>query len=186
MIFLNNYNYEWGKIKENRIFVKKSTMIQRLQSLYLLLAIAAYVLLFFFPIAEYSVLDNNYNFSMLEIPNGNSNSTLPLIIAVCLMAIACFVTIFLYKKRPVQIKITAITLLVHIGFIAALFYSAENIIADSLTKGIIALGADKVEIIPSYKVGMYISLIPVIFIVLAHRAIRKDEKMVSSSDRLRD
>jgi hypothetical protein len=147
-------------------------MIQRLQSLYLLLAVAAYILLFFFPIAEFSVQDVVNYFSLLEISNGNSNSTFPLIIAVSLLALSCLVTMFLYKKRPLQIKITAITLLVHMGFVAAVFYSADSI-------------AKKLETVAIYKAGMYIALIPILFIVLAHRAIRKDEKMVDNSDRLR-
>jgi hypothetical protein len=147
-------------------------MLQRLQSLYLLLAMVPYVLLFFFPIAEYTTPDAINTFSLMEITNGNSNSTVPLIIVVCLLAAACLVTIFLFKKRPLQIKITAITLLVHIGFIAAVFYSADFI-------------ANKLGTVANYKAGMYIALIPILFIVLAHRAIRKDEKMVNNTDRLR-
>ncbi|HOV11675.1 MAG TPA: DUF4293 domain-containing protein [Bacteroidales bacterium] len=160
-------------------------MIQRIQSLYLLLAVAAYVMLFFFPIAEYNVADATYYFSMFEIPRGNSNSTLPFLIVVGLLAVSCLTTLFLFKKRLLQIKITAITLLVHIGLIAALFYSADNLIAGSLSKWAAEQGAVNSSIVPAYKAGMYISLIPIIFIVLAHKAIRKDEKMVNSSDRLR-
>lgn len=147
-------------------------MLQRLQSLYLLVAIVPYVLLFFFPIAEYSTQDVVNTFSLMGITNGNSNSTVPLIIVVCLLALSCLVTIFLFKKRPLQIKITAITLLVHMGFIAAVFYSADFI-------------ANKLGTEATYKAGMYIALIPILFIVLAHRAIRKDEKMVNNTDRLR-
>lgn len=147
-------------------------MLQRLQSLYLLVAIVPYVLLFFFPIAEYSTQDAVNTFSLMEITNGNSNSTMPLIIVVCLLALSCLVTIFLFKKRPLQIKITAITLLVHMGFIAAVFYSADFI-------------ANKLGTVATYQAGMYIALIPILFIVLAHRAIRKDEKMVNNTDRLR-
>lgn len=161
-------------------------MIQRIQSLFLLLAVAAYVLLFFFLFAEYRTGDMVYTFSLLEITNGNSNSTIPLIIAVCLLALACVITIFLFKKRLIQIKITAITLLAHIGFIAALFYSAETVIANSIAKNITETLSTTAELIPAYKAGMYIALLPIVFLVLAHRAIRKDEKMVRASDRLRD
>ncbi|MDD4215531.1 MAG: DUF4293 domain-containing protein [Bacteroidales bacterium] len=161
-------------------------MIQRIQSLFLLLAVAAYVLLFFFPFAEYRTDDMVYTFSLLGITGGNSNSTIPLMIAVCVLAITCFVTIFLYKKRLIQIKITAITLLAHIGFIAALFYSAETVIAHSISKTMTETLSATTEIIPEYKAGMYIALLPVVFLVLAHRFIRKDEKMVRAADRLRD
>jgi len=40
--------------------------------------------------------------------------------------------------------------------------------------------------IPStYQFGMYIPLISLVFLVLASRAIRKDEALIKSSDRLR-
>ncbi len=147
-------------------------MIQRIQSLLLLLAVAAYALLFFFPIAEYSSQDVINTFSLLKITNANSNSTLPLVILTCLLAATCLVTIFLYKKRLLQIRITAITLLVHIIFIFWIFY----------TTGIIEKSLNTVV---SYKAGMYIILVPLVLIGLAHRAIRRDEKLVNSTDRLR-
>ncbi|HOY30980.1 MAG TPA: DUF4293 domain-containing protein [Bacteroidales bacterium] len=147
-------------------------MIQRIQSLYLLLAVVAYVLLFFFPIAEFVHQDTVSSFSLLEITNAKSNSTFPLMIVDGLLAITCLVTIFLFKKRLLQIRITAVTLLVHMGFIAAVFYSADFV-------------AKKLGTVAAYQTGMYIALIPLVLIVLAYRAIRKDEKMVNSSDRLR-
>jgi hypothetical protein len=148
-------------------------MIQRIQSLYLLLVIIAYCLLFFFPIATYTTTDSFFSFSLPEITGANSNSSVPLMVAVIILALTVLVTIFLYKKRLLQIRITAIVLLAHIAFIAALFY-----VADTLSK---KFGADAI-----YESGAYIALIPLVFLVLANRAIRKDEKMVRSTDRLRD
>ncbi len=153
-------------------------MIQRVQSLYLLLVVIAYSLLFFLPIATYSTMATDSvteivsKFSIVQISNADTNSTIPLIAAVIVLLIAVLVTIFLYKKRILQIRITAILLLAHIGLVAALFY-----VADSLTK---KFAADAV-----YGTGAYIVLIPLVFLVLANRAIRKDEKMVRSTDRLR-
>jgi hypothetical protein len=151
-------------------------MIQRIQSVYLLLVIIAYILLFFTDIATYTAInDEPYCFSLLKNTSGNSNSTLPLIVVVVLMSLSVFVTIFLYKKRMLQIRITSILLLVNLGFIAALFYSADSI-------------AKKIgpQTVTQYEAAAYIALIPLVFLVLANRAIRKDEKMVRSTDRLRD
>ncbi|MEI6122591.1 MAG: DUF4293 domain-containing protein [Bacteroidota bacterium] len=147
-------------------------MLQRIQSLYLLVVVIAYVLLFFFPVAQFSANGMVYSFSLLEITNGNSNSTIPLIIAVVLLIITVLLTIFLYKKRVLQIKITGILVLAHIGFILALFYAAGTV-----TKS--------VDAVATYDAAAYIALVPLIFLVLANRAIRKDEKLVRSNDRLR-
>lgn len=147
-------------------------MIQRIQSLYLFLSIVAYILLFFFPFAKYASGEQVCSFSLLLISCAKPNSTLPLIIVVCLMAVACLAVIFLYKKRVIQIKMIAFILLFHIGFIAAaIFYYADK------------LSKDFGE--PAYSTGAYLALIPLVFLVLANRAIRKDEKMVRASDRLR-
>jgi hypothetical protein len=145
-------------------------MIQRIQSLYLLLVIIAYILLFFFPIAIYANQNGEIinSFSLLKITTGNPNATIPLMVAVILLAIAVVVTIFLFKKRLLQIKITAIILLANMGLVVALFYSAGKIGANA-----------------TYDAGMYIALIPLVFLVLANRSIRRDEKMVRSTDRLR-
>ena len=43
----------------------------------------------------------------------------------------------------------------------------------------------QVEIIKSFKVGSVFPLISLVFLVLAYRSIRKDERMVRSADRLR-
>ncbi len=155
-------------------------MLQRVQSLYLLVVIVSYVLLFFFPFAEFTVNNTEYYFSLLKVSNGNSNSTIPLIAAVGLLCITVLVTIFLYKKRILQIRIIAIVLLAHIGFIVALFYVSGSI-ASMLTPHV----ANAVEVATKYDTGTYIVLIPLVFLVLANRAIRKDEKLVRSTDRIR-
>jgi peptidoglycan/LPS O-acetylase OafA/YrhL len=114
-----------------------------------------------------------YNFSLLEISNANSNSTFPLIIAVGLLGLTVLITIFLFKKRVIQIRTTQVVLLAHIALLVAFFY-----VSDSIGKKI---GADAV-----YDVAAYLALIPLVFLVLANRAIIKDEKLVRSTDRLRD
>ena len=108
----------------------------------------------------------------MRITSANSNSTYPFIIAVVALCVAVLACIFMYKKRPLQIKVTAIILLVHIAFVAALFYAADTI-------------AKKLGAIAVYDTAAYIALMPLVFLVLAHRAIRKDEKMVRSTDRIR-
>lgn len=147
-------------------------MIQRIQTLYLLLIVVCYILLFFLPLATYSTVEIENTFSLLEISSANKNSTLPLIIAVGILALGTFSTIFLYKKRVLQIKITAIILLAHIGLIAALFYVSDRLSKSFSTQAV-------------YESGTYVVLIPLVFLVLANRAIRKDERMIRSADRLR-
>jgi len=45
----------------------------------------------------------------------------------------------------------------------------------------------KINIIPNYldSIGIYLPLIALVFMVMANRAIKRDEKLVRSADRLR-
>ena len=145
-------------------------MIQRIQSLYLLLATAACASLFFLPVAS----SGQYEFSIFGLSDGTQTVIgTHLLLALCgLLALAMFVTIFLFKKRVLQIRLTAVTVLVYIVFIAILFYYSDK--ASKMLDDILMFGA-----------GAYISLIPLMFLILAHRSIRRDEKMVRETSRLR-
>ena len=148
-------------------------MIQRIQSLYLFIVFAAYVALFFLPVVSFQTNDLLYDFGNLVSSSGANIKVYPYMVAI-LIAMPCivFVTIFLFKKRILQIRMTTIALLINVLYVGALFFVIDSI-------------ENKLAISPVYEAGIYVSLIPLVFLVLASRAIRKDEKMVRSSDRLR-
>jgi len=147
-------------------------MIQRIQSLYLLLATAAYVCLFFFPFAGIVTPDNKtLSLSVLGVTDNGMvfHGTALLLAGVILLTVLSFSIIFLYKKRMVQSRMTAICLLLNVALIVGMF-----LFSDSLAKGTI-----------NFETGSYIVLVPLVFLVLANRAIRRDEMKVRAADRLR-
>jgi hypothetical protein len=77
-----------------------------------------------------------------------------------------------YKRRPLQVKMVRIALLIDIVLLVILF-----VITDFLKK--------KLLVTPDYGVGVLFPLISVVFLVLAQRAILKDDRLVKSTDRLR-
>lgn len=89
-------------------------MIQRLQSVYLLLAGITATLLLFIPLARFNVSGQGY-FSLSPFgidsinvaPIGGTNSYL-WVIALCtvLVAVCSFCSIFLFKHRMLQLKLT--------------------------------------------------------------------------------
>jgi len=90
-------------------------MIQRIQTLYLSLAFIAMALLFAFPLAQFFSETGTYIFSITGlknmIPDGapafNSIVFLPLVIVSVGIALLALITIFQYKKRSFQIKLTS-------------------------------------------------------------------------------
>ena len=140
-------------------------MIQRQQTLWLLLATAAAVLSFMFPFATGEELVEKTTMRRKEeLIAGKDFFILLLTIAsVCIST----VTIFLFKDRKLQIKLCLLGLLVSIGILVLYIIGMQKLIASTP-----ALWA----------------VLPVLNIVgffMAFRNIRKDDKLVKSLDKLR-
>ncbi|MCK9219500.1 MAG: DUF4293 domain-containing protein [Bacteroidales bacterium] len=158
-------------------------MLQRIQSLYLAIVAIACVLLFFFPLANYfNEIQGNYKLfiygvtSMDPEPKVQFGSlfTLPLIALAIISFLLSILTIFQYKKRVLQMRICSFNILINIVFIMVVFFFYATKIK-TLT-----------QIEPEYNYfGMVLPLISIVLLLLANNAIRKDESLVKSSDRLR-
>jgi len=145
-------------------------MIQRIQSVLLLLAAAAVFALFKLPfgssktIAE-SALFNDGIFSIQD--------HVGLLGLFCAAGAIAFITIFLFNNRPLQLKLSRVAIIANvIGIIlaAVLFMQDSN-----------AMGA----VVPKEELGLGLPILSIIFAALAIRFINKDENLVKSMDRLR-
>ncbi|MCX6268528.1 MAG: DUF4293 domain-containing protein [Bacteroidetes bacterium] len=158
-------------------------MLQRIQTLYLAIVAIACILLFFFPLANYyHEIQGNYKLFIYGIKSMDpepkvlfsSYFTIPLIF----MAVASFIfavsAIFLFKNRPLQIRLCAFNMLTNIVLVMVIFFFyATKIKTMTLIE-------------PEYNyTGMALPLVSILFLVLANQAIRKDEALVRSADRLR-
>jgi len=161
-------------------------MVQRIQTIYLALAAIALALLFAFPLAQfYAPIDGigTYVFSITGLKNmvpGGGDPIkpflfLPMTIVAAGICILAVYTIFQYKKRTLQIKLTSIGMLVIIVLVMGIFFLYIPMIEK------------KISIIPDYRkaFGIYLPLVALVFMVLANRAIKRDDRLVRSSDRLR-
>ncbi|MFM2136803.1 MAG: hypothetical protein RL021_2203 [Bacteroidota bacterium] len=144
-------------------------MIQRIQTLFLLVVALLSALLFYIPVYTIPVV------SPVEPVAGNdylvSSNTLLSIIngSVGILSLVC---IFLFRNRNLQMRLANVNLLLICILIGLLFFLADT------------LGTTRQAPI-SYGYGSYLPLIQLIFTFLASRAIRKDEELVRSADRLR-
>lgn len=158
-------------------------MIQRIQTVYLSLAFIAIALLFFFPLAQFFSETGAFVFSVTGLKNMVPGGTdafkpvlfLPLVIVAAGIAIVALYTIFQYKNRPFQVKLTNIGVLASIALIMGVFFLYIPMIEK------------KINIIPDYSkaYGIYLPLVALVFFVMANRAVKRDEKLVRSADRLR-
>lgn len=151
-------------------------MIQRIQSLYLFLAAVALGLIFFFPLANLSnsqdiIIFNVTGFSKFSILE--KIPTWPLIVIDLLSLLITIIVIGLFKKRPLQIRLIRIALMLNLGFIALTYFVYGDHLANMI----------KMQI--NYSIGSVFPLIALIFHVLAMYSINKDERLIKSIDRIR-
>lgn len=152
-------------------------MIQRIQTIYLILAIVCLGLTFAFPFANYLVGEEVLVFNAYGLEeNGKEVSTFfPYYISISLsMGLAVF-SLLQYKKRKLQLKIGRFNYLLIILSIILIFVEAW------VVEGKLELDQDHI----SYGIGMFFPVAALPFLFLANRGIKKDEALIKSLDRLR-
>ncbi|TDX00278.1 DUF4293 domain-containing protein [Dinghuibacter silviterrae] len=142
-------------------------MIQRIQTVWLLLSglltLAAFELAFF----KVTLKDST---NQLYYAN---NSSFLVYLAVVLLAVVCFGTIFLFKQRPLQLRLCVLGIVLAIALLVL-----ENHQIDVVKAA--ATYSDG-----SFRAGIALPILVIIGLILAMRGIRKDQKLVKSLDRLR-
>ena len=140
-------------------------MIQRIQSIWLLLASICTVLtvkLSFYTRNKLDAITKTKAFVQL-----NAQSDMVLTVLVGFILAACLIAIFLFKDRKRQLLVTGVTALVAI--INIIIYISET---RSFLEG-------------QYSITSTITFLVPLFLLLAARGIWKDEQLVKSADRLR-
>ena len=147
---------------------KIKIMIQRIQTLYLLIAaIAAGGLIFVFSLWKENELTTNA-FDLFS-----SESMLLKMIPIFFIgsSVLSLITIFLFKKRQLQFVLNRLNILINLILLGVLIYYL-----------LMLSGETKVS---ENGIGVFIPFVVVLLLVLANRAIYKDENLVKSVDRLR-
>lgn len=152
-------------------------MIQRIQTVFLLLASALILVSAYVPLS--SIVSSTdvvtfYATHSLDARTVSSTSSMQIMLGVVLNLVALlgFVTILLFKKRKLQLLLCALSL-------ALVFLSSNLIVALSLR----LMRTPDASI--SFHFASILPIVAFILFILAYRAIKKDEKLVRSLDRIR-
>ena len=155
-------------------------MLQRIQSIYLLLASLALAALYIFPLLhniQLSGLTETIKVTgVYQELNGQTIHTETfgtLSIVTALVSILPLVIIFLFNNRKLQITLCYSAILVIIGY----SYWASQTAKEAI------YGAD-IQF-NNYGIGVILLSASILLIVLAQKAIQRDDKLVKSADRLR-
>ena len=137
-------------------------MIQRIQTVYLVLAlVATMVLPFVFPLWT---LEGNKDFyfmtDMIYVTLFGLSTTLSLL------------AVFSYKKRQHQFVIGRLNIILNLILLGLFVYRSLNLSGET-------------PAVSEKGIGMFLPIVAIVFLVLANKAIKKDEDLVKSVDRLR-
>lgn len=167
-------------------------MLQRIQTIFMILAAAAMVALLFLPIWEKA--DQNVDAEVREYALMNafelryeqhdttkervtllgSQSTLWISVGAILSALVMLLSISQYKNRMTQVKLNALFSLLSAGtFVGIYVYiSKASALFDPAVFG-------------QFLIGFYLPIVAMFNNFIANRFIRKDEQLVRSMDRIR-
>ena len=143
-------------------------MIQRIQSIYLLLASAVSGgLIFVFDLWE-NVKNEVY---ALDLFSRDSILLKVIPMLFLLSAVVSVIAVFLFNNRKLQFVVGRISILINLFLLGLLIY--------------VSLTLPGEVSISEKGIGMFLPILVILLIVLANKAIKKDEDLVKSVDRLR-
>jgi hypothetical protein len=155
-------------------------MLQRIQTVYLFLVFIFALIFLFLPKGTIDVNGVFFAIKSWRIISSDGTQTLEyagffriMVVSIpFLIMILSLITTFRYKQRLLQIRLGKLNLLLHVLLVVVTFFYLDSIR--------IAFNAHL-----SYNAGIVFPLISMILVIMANRAIKRDEELVRSADRLR-
>ena len=149
-------------------------MIQRIQSVYLLVVSILMVICMCNPIGSIIASTNEiseFGNLFITLPDGTKDyAPWALFVILLVVAVLPYVTIFLFKKRMLQIRLTIFSSVVLIGYYLVM-------------AALIFMTAEETSFTPSWTICL--PFVGIILNWLAIRGIGADEALVKAYDRLR-
>ena len=136
-------------------------MIQRIQTLYLAIVITVNMLAIFFV----NILVEETENSIFTLAKAFNKGTFMIFV---LLAI---ISIFSYKKRLKQFVLNRLNIILNFFLLGFFVYRALTISGESL--------------LSEKGIGIFVPIVSIVFLSVANKAIKKDEDLVKSVDRLR-
>ncbi len=152
-------------------------MLQRIQTVYLILGAISMCLLFFFPICYYELGELSYTLNIKNLlgSDGSVDSVQWGVGLLILGPLALLMIIYMlsqFKNRQKQLSLGRIIYLI----LAAIIVISMVVIESNKPEG---------SELSGYFLGYLAPVAALPFIFLANRSIKKDEELVKSLDRLR-
>ncbi len=150
-------------------------MLQRIQTIYMLLAAVLMAATTFLTTITFSNADGLFHLQFLGVFNSNGDpvyNSIPLTVLLLAATGVSFVSIFLFKNRMLQVRLNGFALILMLGYYPLMFYY-RSLIHKALEAS---------------STFLYPTIFPIVAAILTYlsiRAIGKDEALIRSLDRIR-
>lgn len=157
-------------------------MIQRIQSVFLAAVVLLGIILFISPVLNFTSYEASFQMNAYTTYNIADHIVVSKNIGIGAMqgfvVLLAVITVFLFKKRQLQIKLCKLNLLlIAIQIAAIVFY------IDTAKEAIFPQNPN--DIVLGLSLGFFIPILNFILTYLSIRFIKKDENLIRSADRLR-
>ena len=148
-------------------------VIQRIQSVYLLIAVILMVVFAFFPALAFQLGDREFVYGALDAGKVGVTHIDPLMLMlVILISFLAIIDIFLFRNIQRQMTVCFVDIIIGIAMLIAICIQAYVI-------------GQRDGVTVTWQWYLVLPVLSIIFLMLAHRAMAKDKKKLLDADRLR-
>ncbi len=153
-------------------------MLQRIQTVYLFLVFLFSILFLLLPSGIAEIGGIRYTIKLWDMGPLDEHVQYPVLLKYLLLVLPFIImgltlfTAFQFKKRLYQIRLGKINIFIHLVLVVSVIFFLDNF-------------RELPQLDFTYGAAIVFPLLSMILIMLANRAIKKDEELVRSADRLR-
>lgn len=148
-------------------------VIQRIQTVYLLIAVILMVVFAFFPALTFELGDKTVLYGALESGRAGVMHINPLLLTlVILISLLALIDVFLYKNLQRQMTVCFVDIIIGIAMLIAICIQAFYV-------------GNRDGWIVSWQWYLLLPVLSIIFLMMAHKSMSRDKKKLLDADRLR-
>ena len=148
-------------------------VIQRIQSVFLLIAVILMVVFAFFPALSFEMADKTVLYGALETGRAGSMHIDPLLFTLTiLISLLALIDIFLFKNLQRQMTVCFVDILIGIAMLVAI--CIQTFVVGNRDGWVV-----------NWQWYLILPVLSIIFLMLAHKAMSRDKKTLRDADRLR-
>lgn len=149
-------------------------VIQRIQSVYLLIAVILMAVFAFFPALTFELGGREFVYGALEAGKVGATHIDPLMLMlVVLISLLAFIDIFLYKNLQRQMTVCFVDIIIGLAMLVAICIVA--VYQSTQHQGLV--------VAPQWY--LLLPVLSIVFLMMAHKAMSRDKKKLLDADRLR-